>query len=56
MDVYLNALVEADSEAKNIQEAASNLQHKFQELIADDKEMHNKACKGMKIFQIKFIY
>ncbi|XP_055842376.1 probable ATP-dependent RNA helicase CG8611 [Episyrphus balteatus] len=46
MDVYLNALVEADSEARNIQEAASNLQHKFQELLADDKEMHDKACKA----------
>lgn len=46
MDVYLKALNEADDEANTVQEAASNLQHKFQELIADDKEMHDKACKG----------
>lgn len=46
MDVYLQTLVDADSEARNIQEAASNLQYKFQELITDDKEMHDKACKA----------
>ncbi|XP_061393731.1 probable ATP-dependent RNA helicase CG8611, partial [Musca vetustissima] len=45
MDVYLKALNDADDEANTVQEAASNLQHKFQELIADDKEMHEKACK-----------
>lgn len=46
MDDYLNALNEADNEARTVQEAASNLQHKFQELIVDDKEMHDKSCKG----------
>ncbi|XP_075155695.1 putative ATP-dependent RNA helicase CG8611 [Haematobia irritans] len=46
MDVYLKALNEADDEANTIQEAASNLQHKFQELVIDDKEMHEKACKA----------
>ncbi|XP_011184773.2 probable ATP-dependent RNA helicase CG8611 [Zeugodacus cucurbitae] len=46
MDNYLKTLNENDDEANTIQEAASNLQHKCQELIADDKEMHNKACKA----------
>lgn len=52
MDVYLQALNEADNEANNIQQAASNLQHKFQETIVDDKELHEKACKG-KLEQLK---
>ncbi|XP_004530093.1 probable ATP-dependent RNA helicase CG8611 [Ceratitis capitata] len=46
MDIYLKTINENDDEANTVQEAASNLQHKFQELIADDKEMHNKACKA----------
>uniref|UniRef100_A0A1I8Q1B9 ATP-dependent RNA helicase n=1 Tax=Stomoxys calcitrans TaxID=35570 RepID=A0A1I8Q1B9_STOCA len=46
MDVYLKALNDADGEANTVQEAASNLQHKFQELLVDDKEMHEKACKA----------
>nr|XP_014099692.2 probable ATP-dependent RNA helicase CG8611 [Bactrocera oleae] len=46
MDNYLKTLNEHDDEANTMQEAASNLQHKCQELIADDKEMHNKACKA----------
>ena len=46
MEDYLKALIESDNEAHSLQEAASNLQHKFEELIADDKEMHEKACKG----------
>ncbi|XP_050318279.1 probable ATP-dependent RNA helicase CG8611 [Bactrocera neohumeralis] len=46
MDNYLKALTEHDDEANTMQEAASNLQHKCQELIADDKEMHSKACKA----------
>ncbi|XP_065364249.1 probable ATP-dependent RNA helicase CG8611 [Calliphora vicina] len=46
MEDYLKALNEADNEARNIQEAASNLQHKFEKLIEDDKEMHDKACKA----------
>lgn len=50
MDIYLKTINENDDEANTVQEAASNLQHKFQELIADDKEMHNKACKGKFIF------
>ncbi|XP_013113319.2 probable ATP-dependent RNA helicase CG8611 isoform X2 [Stomoxys calcitrans] len=47
MDVYLKALNDADGEANTVQEAASNLQHKFQELLVDDKEMHEKACKDL---------
>lgn len=46
MEDYLKALNEADAKAHSLQEAASNLQHKFEELLADDKEMHEKACKG----------
>ncbi|XP_067619015.1 probable ATP-dependent RNA helicase CG8611 [Eurosta solidaginis] len=46
MEDYLKILNEKDDEANTIQEAASNLQHKFQELIQDDKEMHGKACKA----------
>lgn len=47
MDNYLKTLNDNDDEANTMQEAASNLQHKCQELIADDKEMHSKACKGI---------
>ncbi|XP_030379448.1 probable ATP-dependent RNA helicase CG8611 [Scaptodrosophila lebanonensis] len=43
---YLQTLVSADSEARNVQEAASNLQHKFQELVEDDQELHEKGCKA----------
>lgn len=46
MDNYLKTLNDNDDDANTMQEAASNLQHKCQELIADDKEMHSKACKG----------
>ncbi|XP_054730297.1 probable ATP-dependent RNA helicase CG8611 [Anastrepha obliqua] len=46
MESYLKTLNEKDDEANTVQEAASNLQHKCQELIADDKEMHSKACKA----------
>ncbi|XP_046801386.1 probable ATP-dependent RNA helicase CG8611 [Lucilia cuprina] len=46
MEDYLKALDEVDNESHSLQEAASNLQHKFEELIADDKEMHGKACKA----------
>ncbi|XP_037935790.1 probable ATP-dependent RNA helicase CG8611 [Teleopsis dalmanni] len=46
MDVYLQALKDADDVANTVQEAASNLQHKFELLIVDDKEMREKACKA----------
>lgn len=46
MEDYLKALNEADDKAHSLQEAASNLHHKFEELISDDREMHEKACKG----------
>lgn len=46
MDKYLEAIKTFDTVANTIQEAASNLQHQFEELIADDKEMHDKACRG----------
>lgn len=53
MDVYLKALLAVDNEANTLQEAASNLQHKFEELISDDKEMYEEACKG-RIFFSKY--
>ncbi|KAH8386864.1 hypothetical protein KR093_003117, partial [Drosophila rubida] len=43
---YLNALVPRDPEARNVQEAASNLQHKFQSLLEDDRELNDKSCKA----------
>uniref|UniRef100_A0A1A9VBZ0 ATP-dependent RNA helicase n=1 Tax=Glossina austeni TaxID=7395 RepID=A0A1A9VBZ0_GLOAU len=47
MDTYLKGLNEADRMANTVQEAASNLQHHFEELLTEDREMHEKACKGM---------
>ncbi|XP_017491344.1 PREDICTED: probable ATP-dependent RNA helicase CG8611 isoform X3 [Rhagoletis zephyria] len=46
MEIYLKTLNEKDDDATTVQEAASNLQHKIQELIADDKELHKNACKA----------
>lgn len=42
----LDALLTPTGEANNTQEAASNLQYKYENLIEEDKEMHDKACKG----------
>lgn len=53
MDKYLDAIKKVDSVANTVQEAASNLQHQFEELIAEDKEMHDKACRGK--FIAKFV-
>lgn len=47
VEQYLKVLTEADSEAHTAEEAASNLQHKFELLLADDEEIHDKASKGM---------
>ncbi|KAH8274216.1 hypothetical protein KR018_008235 [Drosophila ironensis] len=46
MYAYLQALLPKDAEAKTVQEAASNLQHKFQSLLEDDRELHDKSCKA----------
>lgn len=43
---YLQALLPRDPEARTVQEAASNLQHKFQSLLEEDRELHDKSCKG----------
>ncbi|KAM8721729.1 hypothetical protein ACLKA7_007578 [Drosophila subpalustris] len=43
---YLEALLPRDAEARTVQEAASNLQHKFQTLLEDDRELHDKSCKA----------
>ncbi|EDV92410.1 probable ATP-dependent RNA helicase CG8611 [Drosophila grimshawi] len=43
---YLEALLPRDAEARTVQEAASNLQHKFQSLLEDDRELHDKSCKA----------
>lgn len=53
VDKYLEAIKNVDSVANTVQEAASHLQHRFEELIAEDKEMHDKACRGK--FIINFI-
>uniref|UniRef100_A0A1A9W360 ATP-dependent RNA helicase n=1 Tax=Glossina brevipalpis TaxID=37001 RepID=A0A1A9W360_9MUSC len=45
MDIYLKALKEADHVANTVEEAASNLHHHFEELLTEDREMHDKACK-----------
>jgi len=46
MYAYLQTLLPKDDEARTVQEAASNLQHKFQTLLEDDRELHDKSCKG----------
>ncbi|XP_017872405.1 PREDICTED: probable ATP-dependent RNA helicase CG8611 [Drosophila arizonae] len=43
---YLQALLPRDPEARTVQEAASNLQHKFQSLLEEDRELHDKSCKA----------
>ncbi|XP_017056286.1 probable ATP-dependent RNA helicase CG8611 [Drosophila ficusphila] len=43
---YLQTLLPKDDEARTVQEAASNLQHKFQSLLEDDRELHDKSCKA----------
>ncbi|XP_034123690.1 probable ATP-dependent RNA helicase CG8611 isoform X2 [Drosophila guanche] len=46
MYAYLQTLLPLDDEARTVQEAASNLQHKFQTLLEDDRELHEKSCKA----------
>ncbi|EDV46489.1 probable ATP-dependent RNA helicase CG8611 [Drosophila erecta] len=46
MYAYLQTLLPKDAEARTVQEAASNLQHKFQTLLEDDRELHDKSCKA----------
>ncbi|XP_002023596.2 probable ATP-dependent RNA helicase CG8611 [Drosophila persimilis] len=46
MYAYLQTLLPLDDEARTVQEAASNLQHKFQTLLEDDRELHDKSCKA----------
>ncbi|XP_017112918.1 probable ATP-dependent RNA helicase CG8611 isoform X2 [Drosophila elegans] len=46
MYAYLQTLLPKDDEARTVQEAASNLQHKFQTLLEDDRELHDKSCKA----------
>ncbi|XP_055389810.1 probable ATP-dependent RNA helicase CG8611 [Condylostylus longicornis] len=46
LEKCLKSLKDADDEAHTVQEATSNLQHKFEELIEDDKELRNKAYKA----------
>ncbi|XP_064537012.1 probable ATP-dependent RNA helicase CG8611 [Drosophila montana] len=46
MYAYLQALLPRDAEARTVQEAASNLQHKFQSLLEEDRELHDKSCKA----------
>ncbi|EDW65518.2 probable ATP-dependent RNA helicase CG8611 isoform X1 [Drosophila virilis] len=46
MYAYLQALMPRDAEARTVQEAASNLQHKFQSLLEEDRELHDKSCKA----------
>ncbi|ALC49909.1 CG8611 [Drosophila busckii] len=43
---YLDALLKCDNEAHTVQEAASNLQHKFQSLVEGDRELrdHSKSA------------
>ncbi|XP_017067423.1 probable ATP-dependent RNA helicase CG8611 [Drosophila eugracilis] len=46
MYAYLQTLLPKDDEARTVQEAASNLQHKFQTLLEDDRELRDKSCKA----------
>ncbi|XP_052849457.1 probable ATP-dependent RNA helicase CG8611 isoform X3 [Drosophila gunungcola] len=54
MYAYLQTLLPKDDEARTVQEAASNLQHKFQTLLEDDRELHDKSCKGSFVSWMKF--
>lgn len=46
MQLSLDALLTPTGSARKPDEAATNLQHKFEEIVNEDKEMHGKACKG----------
>lgn len=50
MQLSLDALLTPTGNARKPDEAATNLQHKFEGIVNDDKEMHGKACKGKSFF------
>lgn len=43
---YLKGVVVELSTAATVEESASQLQRKFEDIIHEDKEMHDRACKG----------
>ena len=46
MKKHLDNLLTPISPHKNAEIAANDLQHNFEMLINEDKEIHDKACKG----------
>lgn len=46
MESYLNPIKQNDGEANTVQEACSNLQYTFEQLMDDDRELMNKGKKG----------
>ncbi|KAL5276919.1 DDX31 family protein [Megaselia abdita] len=52
MESYLNPIKENDGEAHTVQEACSNLQYSFEQLMDDDRELMNKGKKGEVFYKI----
>lgn len=48
----LRGIVRPQSAAHTLEENASELQRRFETIVADDKEMHERACKGEQAFRI----
>lgn len=52
---YLKGIQEnSDSLTGTLEEMASELQRKFEALVADDHEVYEKACKGMFSYSLLF--
>lgn len=47
---YLKGIVRDNVGFATVEEHASELQRKFEAVVAEDKEMHDMACKGELIF------
>lgn len=43
---YLKGIVQTNGIPSTLEESASELQRKFEGIIQDDTEMHDRACKG----------
>lgn len=47
---YLKGIVQTNGISSTLEESASELQRKFEGIIHDDTEMHDRACKGNFLF------
>lgn len=47
---YLKGIAQTNGIPSTLEESASELQRKFEGIINDDTEMHDRACKGELLF------